>query len=146
MYLFISRNCPHSVRLIEWLGTLMKAGRFDGAALKVVDIETLPCKGITRRLGSVPSLIINDHPSVIEGIRRIQETLVSKGLIRRDTGTRPRAVVASGLAPPRPTQSFVSSDVTAGSIREQKSASLDRDLESFISSRQAIGIPLTRVG
>ena len=65
-FLFVSGGDPISRKLLVWLKHAKKKAypnlKYVGAGLRIVDVSTLACGGVTRRLSSIPALVIDGHP------------------------------------------------------------------------------------
>ena len=91
MYLVISRSCAQSRRLLVWIND-NRSRLYPGilAGLRVLDVDAMACKGVARRVGQVPCLVL--RASRAEARSVAIDTRPSR--ISRDGPTRPVASVA----------------------------------------------------
>ena len=79
MYLFISRKCRHCRQLLAWIAQargarLLVDEAYDGT-LKVIDVDTLACRGVSRRVGRVPGLVTPGRGEPFVGLESICRAL-----------------------------------------------------------------------
>lgn len=83
-YLFVSRDCKHSGRLLVWIRRAKSRGALAaGARLRVVVVDDLGCRGLARRIGRVPSLVCKGMREPLCGLERIQRHLLKAEVARR---------------------------------------------------------------
>ena len=151
MYLVISRSCEQSRHLLVWIKD-NRSRLCPGilAGLRVLDVDTMACKAIARRVHKVPCLILpTKKRSTVAGVQAVAAYLLSgsvhtepssiQAAVQRGTRSRPRA---ARTQPTRPTpQSH-----TQSGWRENKKKQFDSDMEALLAQRKALGYePPTRV-
>ena len=170
--LFVNKKCMESCQLLRWVHSYRKRGG-STPPIRVVDIATLACRGIVRRLKVLPCLVTKNGKQ-ITGLANIRKSLqfnssrargstsyavptrsYSRGDRYRDDDMRAFDLattagfcrLASGTGKPKKvnTRSITEPRYTAGGMREKKVADLEQDLEALISDRNNLGISRRRL-
>lgn len=98
VFLFVRKSCASSLSLLLWLKRAKCRNiklRYV-STLRIIDVSTLSCGGVARRLRSVPSLVIKGHDQPVYGVQTIKNMFLNT----RDSHPASTSHAASSMRTP----------------------------------------------
>lgn len=144
MYLVIRRSCKKSRTLLVWIKDnrcRLHPGILEG--LRVLDVDSMACKGIARRVNQVPCLVLRTKTQpIIAGNKAVAAYLLSGRVNAAPAPPAPPARYAvqgrPKMARARPTRASASTHTQRGR-RDEKKKRFDSDMEALLAQRKALG-------